>query len=91
MPIHPPYHPIEPPNKVAIVRGLCSLVEKLPPDMNTQRSCLVQALACLEADPPNVKAALDELCRGYAHAFRNLHREARPEVWLVAAAVELLR
>jgi hypothetical protein len=91
MHIHPLYQPIEPPNRVSIVRGLCSLVENLPPGINTERSCLEKALACLDAEPPNVGAAVDELWRGYAHAFRYLHRETRPEVWLVAASVELLR
>jgi hypothetical protein len=83
--------PIEPPNEVSIDRGLCSLVESLPPDINTERGCLEDAFTFLNAEPPNVSAALNELTRGYAHAFRDLHRETRPEVWLIAAAVELLR
>ncbi len=83
--------PIEPPSKASIARGLCSLIEKLPPYINSERFCLEEAGKFLAADPPNVSAALNELKRGYAHAFRGLHRETRPEVWLVAAAVELLR
>ncbi|OYQ41870.1 hypothetical protein CHU94_05760 [Rhodoferax sp. TH121] len=83
--------PIEPPNKVSIARGLCSLVGSLPPDINTERGCLEDAFTFLNEEPPNVSAALNELTRGYAHAFRGLHRETRPEVWLIAAAVELLR
>lgn len=91
MRIHELKQPIEPPNKVSIARGLCALVERLPPDINTERSCLEDAFMLLDAEPPNVSAALNELTRGYAHAFRGLHRETRPEVWLIAAAVELLR
>jgi hypothetical protein len=91
MRIHELKQHIEPPNKVSIARGLCSLVENLPPDINTERVCLEDAFTFLDAEPPNVSAALDELTRGYAHSFRGLHRETRPEVWLIAAAVELLR
>lgn len=89
--IHELKQPIEPPNKVSIARGLCALIENLPPDINTERSYLEDAFKLLDAEPPNVAAALDQLMRGYAHSFRGLHRETRPEVWLIAAAVELLR
>ena len=83
--------PIEPPSRISIARGLCSVIESLPADINFERCCLEEAGKLLESDPPNITAALHELQRGHAHAFRSLHREARVEVWLVAAAVELLR
>lgn len=75
MRIHELIQPIEPPNKVSIAKGLCCLVENLPPDINTERGCLENAFRFLDAEPPNVSAALDELTRGYAHSFRGLHRE----------------
>jgi len=83
--------PIEPPPRVAIARGLCSVAARLPPDINTERGCLEEAGEFLDRDPPNVHAALASLERAYAHAFRAFHLETRPEVWLVAAPVELLR
>lgn len=83
--------PIEPPNRVAIARGLCEVADQLPDGLNTERGCLEEANELLSEEPPNVVAALETLEEGYAHAFRGLHRETRPEVWLVAAAVELLR
>ena len=91
MRIHERRQPIEPPSRAAIARGLCSVIANLPANINTERFCLEEAGRFLEADPPNIAAALYELQRGYAHAFRSLHRESRPEVWLVAAPVELLR
>lgn len=91
MRIHELKQPVEPPSRASIARGLCSVAANLPPDINFERCCLEDAGKLLDMDPPNVIAALDELQRGYAHAFRSLHRETRPEVWLVAAAVELLR
>lgn len=83
--------PLDPPSPTAIVRGLCSIVGHLPADINTQRWSLEEAEAFLSQDPPNIEGALTSLDEGYAHAFRDSHRESRPEVWLVAAAVELLR
>jgi hypothetical protein len=83
--------PIEPPTRQVIVRELCRLVRSLPPDINTERGSLEEAGDLLDQDPPDVPAAIAALERGCTHAFRALHRESRPEVWLVAAAVELLR
>ncbi len=83
--------PIEPPNRPAIVRGLCSVATHLPNGLNTERGCLEEAYELLAEEPPNVAAALKTLEEGYAHSFRDNYRETRPEVWLVAAAVELLR
>lgn len=91
MSLYEPKQPIEPPNRTSIARGLCSIVAHLPPDINTQRWCLEEAEELLAEEPPNVAKALHTLEEGYAHAFRDLYRESRPEVWLVAAAVELLR
>ncbi len=86
-----PKQRIEPPSKVAVVRGLCSIVASLPPDLNTQRFALEEAADFLSPDPPHLTGALRLLNEAYAHAFRDLYRESRPEVWLVAAAVALLR
>jgi hypothetical protein len=83
--------PIEPPHRASIARGLCSVVAHLPDDLNTERWCLQEAEQLLSEEPPNVTAALKTLEEAYAHAFRNDYRESRAEVWLVAAAVELLR
>jgi hypothetical protein len=83
--------PIEPPTRPAIVRGLCSVATHLPNGLNTERGCLEEAYELLAKEPPNVAAALKTLEEGYAHSFRDNYRETRPEVWLVAAAVELLR
>ncbi len=91
MRLYDPKQPIEPPNRTSIARGLCSVVAHLPDDLNTQRWCLQEAEQLLCEEPPNVGAALKTLEEGYAHAFRDVYRESRPEVWLVAAAVELLR
>ena len=91
MSLYDPKLPLEPPNRVAIARGLCSIVAHLPLDINTQRWSLEEAEEALSKEPPDVVEALRALQEGYAHAFRDLHRESRPEVWLVAAAAELLR
>jgi hypothetical protein len=86
-----PKQPIEPPNRTSIAKGLCTVAALLPSDVNTERCCLEEAGQLLSEEPPNVAAALKTLEEGYAHAFRDNYRESRPEVWLVAAAVELLR
>lgn len=91
MSLYEPKQPIEPPNRVAVVRGLCSVVTSLPPDLNTQRFALEEAEEFLSKDPPDVASALESLDEAYAHAFRDVYRESRPEVWLVSAAVALLR
>lgn len=91
MRLYDPKQPIEPPNRTSIARGLCSVVAHLESDLNTERWCLQEAEQLLSEEPPNVTAALMALEEGYAHAFRDVYRESRPEVWLVAAAVELLR
>ena len=83
--------PIEPPNRPSIARGLCSVVAHLPSDVNTERCSLEEAEQLLAEEPPNVTGALKTLEEAYAHSFRDNYRESRPEVWLVAAAVELLR
>jgi hypothetical protein len=83
--------PIEPPSKVAVVRGLCSVVASLPADLNTQRFALEEADEFLSKEPPDIASALKSLEEAYAHAFRDVYRESRPEVWLVSAAVALLR
>jgi hypothetical protein len=83
--------PIEPPSRPAIARQLCAIAEYIPDGLNTERGCLEEAGELLGSNSPNVAAALEVLEYGYAHAFRAVHRETRPEVWLVAAAVELLR
>ena len=91
MRLYDPKKPVEPPNRTSIARGLCSVVAHLPDDLNTERWCLEEAHQLLSEEPPNVAAAMKTLGEGYAHAFRDVHRESRAEVWLVAAAFELLR
>lgn len=86
-----PQTPVEPASRTSIVRGLCSVVAHLPDDLNTERWCLEEARQLFDEEPPNVTAALKTLENGYAYAFRDVHRESRPEVWLATAAVELLR
>ena len=43
MTLHELKQPIEPPNRTAIVRGLCSVVGNLREDLNTQRWALEEA------------------------------------------------
>lgn len=83
--------PVDRPSPVAIARALCALTSELPNDMNYERSCLEEAHTYLSEDPPNIAAAKGELADGVTHAFRALHKEDRPEAWLVAACAELLR
>lgn len=74
--------PIEPPSRVAIARGLCSVASRLPNTLNVENGCLEDAEQFLSEEPPNVIPAMKCLDEAYAHAFRGLHKETRPEVWL---------
>ena len=56
----------------------------------SQASLLEGHEQLLSQDPPDTAKALQALQEALNHAFRANYRESRPEVWLVAAAVELL-
>ena len=84
-------HPIEQPSNVAIARALCVLPIDTDELDNYERGCLEEAYKYLSEDPPNIQAAKSEFAEGVAHSFRALHKEGRPEAWLVAACNELLR
>jgi len=84
-------HPIEQPSNVAIARALCALPINTSELDNYERDCLAEAHEYLSQDPPNIQAAKSEFADGVAHSFRAMHKESRPEAWLVAACNELLR
>ena len=50
--------PIEPPSRVAIARGLCSVASRLPNTLNVENGCLENAEQFLSEEPPNVIPAM---------------------------------
>lgn len=85
--------PIERPSNLAIARALCALplVTNEIDSLNFENGCLEEARKHLSKEPPDIQAAKSEFAEGVAHAFRAMHKESRPEAWLVAACAELLR
>ena len=83
--------PIEQPSNVAIARALCELPIDTNELDNYERDCLAEAHKYLSQEPPNIQSAKSEFADGVAHSFRAMHKESRPEAWLVAACNELLR
>jgi hypothetical protein len=75
------------PTRIAIARELSALTTG---DNNYEQSCLQAVHAALDADPPDIERARQELADGMEHAFRLHHRETRSEAWLVAACYHLL-
>ena len=79
------------PSVVAIARALCALSIITDELDNYERGCLEEAHKLLSKEPPDIQAAKSEFADGVAHSFRAMHKEDRPEAWLVAACNELLR
>lgn len=89
----PTHMHFDPPSPVAIARELCSMTTALASDIvNYERCCLETAHGLLSEEPPNIAEARATLDSAVAHAFREKYPElGRPESWLAAACVQLLR